>query len=192
MRVKKEKDIDLSIKDRFDHYFLDNNIHFLSGGIEEKNIRKAVQWIVFKNGTPATSDQVLTLYVNSMGGDLYNAFALIDIMKASKIPIRTIGVGSIMSAGFLIFVSGTKGQRYIGRNTGCMIHQFEDIVSGKHHDIKSSMREADYCLDRMQNILQEATSMDSRTVKSKLLSPTDVWLTSDEMVSLGLADYILQ
>jgi len=191
MRTKKEKDDTLTIKDKFDQYFLDNNIYFLNGDITEKNIRKTIQWIIYKNGTFSDQNQMLTLYINSMGGDLYNAFALIDIMKASKMPIRTIGVGSIMSAGFLIFVSGANGQRYIGRNTGCMIHQFSDYIIGKHHDIKSSMREVDHCLDRMQNILQEATSMDSRTVKSKLLSPTDVWLNSEEMVFLGLADHIL-
>jgi ATP-dependent protease ClpP protease subunit len=43
----------------------------------------------------------------------------------------------------------------------------------------------------MLNILQEATGMSARNVKSKLLSPSDVWLTAEEVIKLGVADRIL-
>ena len=40
----------------------------------------------------------------------------------------------------------------------------------------------------MSNILKENTGLDTRTIKSKLLNATDVWLTAEEMVELGIAD----
>ena len=43
----------------------------------------------------------------------------------------------------------------------------------------------------MLKILQDATGMSARDVKTKLLSPTDVWLSSEEVVGLGVADRIL-
>ena len=39
-------------------------------------------------------------------------------MKSSYHHISTIGIGAVMSAGFLILASGKQGERYVGKNTG--------------------------------------------------------------------------
>jgi ATP-dependent Clp protease protease subunit len=177
--------------ERIEETFHSNKIHFLTGTIEPENVKKAIQWILYENIVKNHTAKYLTLYINSEGGDLYEAFGLIDIMKASEYPIRTIGLGSIMSAAFLIFCAGEKGQRIIGKNTGIMIHQYHDEFQGKHHDIKSRIRESDNCNNRMLDIIHEASTVDMKTVKSKLLHSSDVWLKSEDMISLGLADQIL-
>jgi ATP-dependent protease ClpP protease subunit len=43
----------------------------------------------------------------------------------------------------------------------------------------------------MLEIVQESSNVDMKTVKSKLLHPSDVWLRAEEMIALGLADQIL-
>jgi ATP-dependent protease ClpP protease subunit len=55
----------------------------------------------------------LLLMICSEGGDTAAAFALIDVMKSSRIPIKTIGLGMIASAGLLIFLAGTSGRRLL-------------------------------------------------------------------------------
>lgn len=168
---------------------LDNSIHFLTGEIEEDNINRAMQWIVYEN-LNSDDDRMLTLYVNSVGGNLTDAFGLIDLMKQSVLPIRTIGLGSVMSAAFLIFSSGAQGHRYIARNTSCMCHQYSDEIQGKFHDIKSEMIEADYTNQRMLNLLVENTQLSEREVKKKLLPATDIWLQPQELIQLNVADRI--
>jgi hypothetical protein len=42
----------------------------------------------------------------------------------------------------------------------------------------------------MNKLLQECTGMDSRSVKTKLLPPSDVWFTAEELVELSVADQI--
>ena len=168
---------------------LKSHIHFLTGDIDEDSIRKAIQWIVYEN--LSNESKVLTLYVNSQGGDLYSAFALIDIMKVSKHVIRTVGLGSVMSAAFLIFVSGTAGHRVIAPNTGIMCHQYSDSPEGKHHDLKATMQEGEHCNNRMLSILEDACDLDSKTIKRKLLNPTDVYLTAEQLIEYGLADKLL-
>jgi ATP-dependent Clp protease protease subunit len=170
--------------------FLENHTHFLTGDIEEENIKKAIQWIVYENMS-TVKDKRLTLYINSYGGDLYQAFGLIDMMNKSKYPIITIGIGSIMSAGFLIFAAGTKGHRYIAENTGIMCHQFTDAMEGKYHDIKSAAREHEFNNQRMLSILRSASGLSDRIIKSKLLGPTDLWLSPEELIELNIADHIL-
>lgn len=190
VQSKKDKDEFFGIAEKYDKCFFQNSINFLSGEITEENIGKILQWIIYENTTDDVP-KTLTLYVNSEGGDLYQAFALIDMMNASKHTIRTIGIGNIMSAAFLIFASGTKGHRYISKNTGSMCHQYSGEIEGKHHDIMARMKEAELCNKRMLCILQETTGLEPRVIKSKLLNSTDVWLDSEEMVSFGLADHIL-
>lgn len=186
MAMKEEKI--LPPEDIINHGLLDNHIHFLNGEIEEDNILEAVQWIVYENLKPG--DNTLILYINSVGGNLQDAFALIEVMKKSKKPIRTIGLGSICSAAFLIFAAGTRGQRYIGSSTSIMCHQFSDDYNGKYHDIKAAAKESDNVNERMVNLLKECTSLDARSIKSKLLPPSDVWFKADELIELGVADFI--
>jgi ATP-dependent protease ClpP protease subunit len=126
--------------------------------------------------------------VNSGGGNLYDAFALIDVIRASCLPIDTVGIGSIMSAAFLIFVCGRK--RYISPNTSIMCHEYSEIVEGKHHDIISSMKEAELCNAKMLDILVDQCKMTDEEVAEKLLNPTDIYLTPDELLAIGGADAV--
>lgn len=180
---------DFNANDRIEVRLLENGVHYLTGEISEETITPVIKWIIYENLSQQSKN--LTLYINSMGGDLYQAFALIDIMRTSKIPIRTIGLGSIMSAAFLIFACGSKGMRFISPNTGIMCHQFSDAQEGKYHDIKAQIVESDNCNRRMLEILKEATGLPANSVKSKLLPASDVYLTAEELVKLKVADGIL-
>lgn len=186
--VKKVEDFNAG--DRVDAKLLENSIHFLTGEICEDNIGDCIRWIVYEN-LDQKQDKVLTLYINSEGGDLYQAFALIDIMRTSTHPIRTIGLGNVMSAAFLIFASGEPGQRYIAANTGLMCHQYSDDHTGKHHDLKATMKEGENCNARMLAILKDATGLATSRVKAKLLPASDVYLTAQEALDLGIADQLL-
>jgi ATP-dependent Clp protease protease subunit len=186
-RVKKFDDF--NAEDRIDIKLLENSIHFLIGEIDEENIQKCIKWITYESLD--SRDKILTLYINSTGGSLYDSFALIDIMRHSNHPIRTIGIGSVMSAAFLIFASGTAGQRYTAKNTSFMCHQFSETNEGKYHDIKATMRENDLCNQKMVDILKEATGMPVARIKSKLLPASDVYLTASEMVDFSVADHII-
>lgn len=185
-----KNDKDFNANDRIEIRLLENSVHYLTGDISLETVTPVIKWIIYEN--LSQQNKTLTLYINSMGGDLYQAFALIDIMRSSKLPIRTVGLGSIMSAAFLIFASGTKGMRIISPNTGIMCHQFSDEQEGKYHDIKAQVVESDNCNRRMLEVLKEATGLPANSVKSKLLPASDVYLTADELVKLKVADEILK
>ena len=187
--MKKDLDFDVSVDEKIGLSLLNNHIHFLNGEIDDDKIEDVIKWILYENLSP--NPKTLTLYINSIGGSLNDSLGLIDIMKASKCPIRTIGVGSICSAAFMIFSSGTKGQRYIAKNTSIMCHQYSTNVEGKHHDIESSMKEARLTNERMIQVLKDNTGLDTRTIKNKLLPASDVWLTASELIELKVADQYL-
>ena len=177
-------------EDRIDVTLLDQDVHYLSGEITEENVAKAIKWILSANLNKKPK-RTLQLYVNSTGGDLYETFALIDVMKKSHHDISTIGVGAIMSAAFLIFASGKQGKRYIGYNTGIMNHQHSDAMESKMHDMRSQMKENNNCEMRCLNILREATGYSLADVRKKLNTPSDQYFTAKQMIDHKLADHIL-
>lgn len=185
-----KKDMDfVPAADRINAGLLDNHIHFLYGDIGEENSMDAIYWITYENLQPG--DYPLTLYINSDGGSLQDAFALIDVMRKSKKPVHTIGIGSVCSSAFLIFAAGTKGHRLIGHNTTIMCHQFSESTEGKYHDLQTKVKENKRMNDRMISLLTECSVLSEREVKTKLLPPSDVWLSAEELVELGIADSIL-
>lgn len=178
----------LTVLDDIEWTIHKSGTYYLTGDIDEHSITPVIKWILAEN--MAQRHTQLNLYINSFGGDLYQAFGLIDMMKSSKIPVATSGVGSLMSAAFLIFMSGAKGKRTVTKNTSIMSHQFSTFYEGKEHDVKASEKETRYIKQRMLDIIKESCTMDERMIKRKLLPPSDVWLSAEECVELGVADAI--
>jgi ATP-dependent protease ClpP protease subunit len=73
-----------------------------------------------------------------------------------------------------------------------MCHQFSDSQEGKYHDIKAQVKESELCNARMVEILKAATGLPTAKVKAKLLPASDVYLTAQELVEYGVADFILE
>ena len=175
--------------DRVDIKLLENSTFYFYGEVDEDSVAKVIKWILYENFHHRDT-KTLTLYINSTGGNLYDAFALIDVMHHSHHIIRTVGVGSVMSAAFLIFAAGDKGERYAATNASFMCHQFTETTEGKYHDIKATMKENESCNLKMINILKEATGLPNAKIKLKLLPASDVYLTAQEVVELNVADHI--
>lgn len=180
---------DFNAEDRVDIKLLENSVHFLTGEIDEENIGKCIKWITYENFD--SKDKILTLYINSTGGDLYSALALIDVMNNSRQPIRTIAMGAAMSAAFLIAASGTQGERYAAKNVSYMCHQFTENSEGKYHDLKATMKGNEMCNEMMIAVLKDATGLAPSVIKKKLLPASDVYLTAEEAIELGIADKLL-
>ena len=169
--------------DKIDAHLHDNDIHYLTGDITNDNVTETIKWILSAN-LAKKPKKTLKLYINSMGGDLYESFALIDVMKDSYHHISTIGIGAVMSAGLLIFTSGKQGERYIAKNTGIMNHQHSDVMESKMHDMRSQMKENNNCELRCLNILREATGFSLADIRKKLNTPSDQYFTAKQMIDL--------
>ena len=176
--------------DRIDAHLHDHDIHYLNGEIDNESVTDTIKWILSANLNKKPK-RTLKLYINSYGGDLYESFALIDVMKNSHHHISTIGIGAVMSAALLIFASGKQGERYVAKNTGIMNHQHSDAMDSKMHDMRSQMKENNNCELRCLNILREATGFSLADVRKKLNTPSDQYFTAKQMIDLKLADHIL-
>ena len=128
--------------------------------------------------------------INSPGGEVHSAFALIDMMKGSKIPVRTVGLGMIASCGLLTFMSGEKGHRILTPNTSILSHQYSWGSYGKEHELFARVREFELSTERMIEHYKKCTGMDEAGIRKYLLPAKDVWLSAEEAVRYGIADEI--
>lgn len=133
----------------------------------------------------------IKLIINSPGGDVVSAFALIDTIKGSKVPIHTYGLGQIASCGLLTFIAGTKGHRYISENTQVMSHQYTWGSYGKEHELFATVKEFNNVSERILNHYKKCTGLNEKKIKEILLPSQDVYLTAKEAVKYGIADKIV-
>lgn len=149
--------------------------------------KTAVEWILEANFTEERPE-MLNLIITSPGGDLNAAFALIDVMRGSAIPVRTIGLGQIASAGLMIFIAGEKGQRILTPNTSILSHQYSWGAIGKEHELFAQIKEFDLTTKKVIDHYKRCTGLPDKKIREVLLPPQDVWLSPIEAKKLGLCD----
>lgn len=158
--------------------------------VDSESIKPIIEWVLVENHVVKKKKKELLLMICSEGGSVEDAFALIDVMKASSIPIKTVGLGCVASSGLLIFLAGMKGRRMLTPNTSILSHQYSNYHEGKHHELFAIAKEHSLIQERMLRHYQATTGLSEEIILSKLLPPTDVYLSADEALSLGLCDYV--
>ena len=164
--------------------------HVFMGEVTQDTMLPIINWIISANFTKEKKHKELTLGICSPGGDLNACFALVDVMKGSKIPIRTIGMGMIASCGLVLFISGAKGSRVLTPNTSILSHQYSWGTYGKEHELFAQVKEYDLTTERMINHYKKCTGLSEKDIREYLLPPHDVWLSAKEAKKLGLCDEI--
>ena len=162
----------------------------LFGEVHEGNCKDAVEWILEANFMEEGKPEVLNFVINSPGGDLCSAMAVIDHMRGSHIPVRTIGTGQIASAGLMIFIAGKKGFRNITENTSIMSHTWSGFSGGPSHQLYSSVRHFDLTSHRMLQHYKKCTGMSEKEIKQYLITKEDVYLSAAEALTYGICDSI--
>ena len=171
----------------------ESGIMYFADGFDSNTTKPVINTIIEKNLLPNSQrPKELTLIINSPGGQVHSAFALIDTMKGSAIPVKTVGLGMIASCGLLTFMSGTKGRRVITPNTSILSHQYSWGSGGKEHELFARVREFELSTERMINHYKACTGLSEKKVRDILLPPEDRWLSAKEAVRYGIADKIVK
>lgn len=157
--------------------------------ITQESAKEAIEWIIQANFAEEKPEK-LNLMLCSPGGDLHAAFALIDVMKGSAIPVNTIGLGLIASAGLLIFLAGQKGHRVLTPNTAILSHQYSWGAFGKEHELFATVKEFDLTTKRMIAHYKQNTALNETEIRDILLPPHDVWIGTKDAMKYGICDVV--
>ena len=165
-------------------------MYVFMGEITDDAIRPIIEWILVENHVVRKKKKELLLMICSEGGAMESAFALIDVMRASSIPIKTVGLGSVASSALLVFLAGTPGRRMLTPNTSILSHQYSWGSDGKHHELFAMTKEFGLAQQRMMDHYRVTTGLDEEVIKQRLLPASDVYLSAEEALALGICDFI--
>jgi ATP-dependent Clp protease protease subunit len=172
-----------------DHMLDVEAIHTMFGEVNQESAEHVIRFILAHNCAPKKR-KFISLIVNSEGGDLNHAFAVIDIMRHSQIPVHTLGLGQISSSGLMIFMAGAPGHRVLTENTSIMSHQWSGKFEGKIHELMSAQVDFNLTQHRMVTHYAKHSSLSEAHIHKYLLPAHDVFLTAEQAVQMGLADRI--
>ncbi len=137
-----------------------------------------------------SSSKPITVYVNSPGGDADSGFAIYDMMKFVRAPVRTICAGLCASAGIIIFLGGEKGQRFSLPNSRFLIHQPSTQAMGQASDLEITAKEIIKIREKYNEIVAAETGVAAKQVVKD--ANRDFWLSADEAKSYGLVSKIVK
>ena len=183
-------DKDLPQYDNASQALNDHGIMVLMDEINHETVKPVIEWILHENHVRKKKHKELLLMICSEGGNIAEAFALIDVMRSSRIPVKTVGLGSIASCGLLIFMAGATGRRVLTPNTSILSHQFSWESEGKSHELFATIKEFELTQKRMVTLYKDATGLEDDVIRKVLLPPQDVWLSAEEALEYHICDVI--
>ena len=166
-----------------------SGIYLFMDNVNADSCKDAIEFILKQNAEKKRKKR-LQFMIASPGGGMPECFALIDVMKGSKIPIHTVGLGLIASCGLLLFISGEHGHRILTPNTSILSHQFSWGNYGKEHELFAQVKEFELSTKRMLDHYKKCTGLDEEQIRKHLLPPEDVWLSAKEAKKLGICDHV--
>lgn len=146
-----------------------------------------IDWNREDKGIEPEKRKPIKIYINSNGGDADSTFYMTDIIKASKTPVYTIGMGHCFSAGGFLLMAGHK--RFIFKNTTLLIH---DGYTNDVGSVGKFLDSADFLKKQEDNILSFITEHTKITLKTAKASYRKDWfMFSDDIIKYGCADKII-
>ena len=168
-----------------------NDIFYINGDIDEDVADYFIRFLLERE-IRQKKPEFVKVIISSDGGFIDNCMAMIDTMRAVSFPIHTYALGHVYSCGLLLFMSGTRGNRFIFKNTMALSHQWSGGTEGKKHEIEASGKAHKMNTTKIFNLYKEAApELSADVINNELLPASDVFLSPKEVVKYGLADKIV-
>ncbi|MGH8906006.1 MAG: ClpP family protease [Egibacteraceae bacterium] len=176
---------DLTRLDPFARLF-ERRIVFLRGALEETTADELAARLL---ALEMDSDEPITLYIDSPGGNTFGMFALYDTIQLLRAPVHTTCIGMAASAAAFLLATGT-GTRSATPNARIMLHQPHGRSGGRSTaaDIQILAREFAHLRTRMEEILAERTGKAIDQIHKD--TNRDFWLSAREALAYGLIDEV--
>lgn len=139
----------------------------------------------------ADCDKDIHFYINSPGGSVTDAFAILDTMNYIKCDVSTICIGMAASAASLLLVSGAKGKRYVLQNSAVLIHQpsISGGLQGQATDIKIHSDWMNKTKKKLNEIYSNLSGQPIEKIEEDM--ERDYYMTAEDAKNYGIVDCVL-
>ena len=169
------------------HILLRN--YTLSGEINEVTSKDIIDFISIVNDIDSTIEpserKPINIILNSMGGSIYDGFAIIGAIEHSQTPVHITCLGSAMSMALAILVSG---HHRIGHSlSSYMYHEcLDDIPYEKMSIIKENLDEGNRLMEMYDDYILSKTKLTRRKLNKVKKDKSDWYFGADEALEYGL------
>ena len=167
---------------------LKDRIIFLGGHIDDHSANIIIAQLLHLESQDPDKD--ISFYVNSPGGSVTAALAIIDTMNHIKPDVSTVCVGMAASGGSWILSAGAKGKRFALPNAEVMIHQPLGGVSGQASDIAITAENIIKTKNKMVKMLSDVTGQKIDKISKDV--DRDFWMDAEDAKKYGVIDKIMQ
>ena len=170
----------------------------LSGEVDETTVTEIMQDICDINEIDNENEDNVVEYerapikliVNSMGGSVYDGFALIGVIEKSKTPVHTYCYGSAMSMALLILVSGH--QRFGHKLSTFMYHEcLDQLPYEKLSTLNENLQETKRIMKVYDDYLISKTSLKRKQLDDSKKVKFDWYMSPEEALQYKLIDEII-
>jgi len=171
-------------KDRGETDSLSRSI-FLFGRLENDVVLPAVKRLLKLD---KASDEPINLYINSSGGNGYNADAVIAVMQSIQSTVNTICLGHALSGACEILASGT-GTRGAYEFATLMFHQTLWEADGDITNLEIQAAQGLRFREAQIELLHRCTGKDKAIIRKDI--ERDFYLSAADALNYGIIDYII-
>ena len=139
-----------------------------------------------------TGQAIIPVVIDSYGGEVYSLLKMIDVIKASTVPVATVCMGKAMSCGAVLLTCGAEGHRYMAPTGTVMIHDVASFAMGKVEEIKADAKESDRLNKLIFKIMADNCNKEV-TYFSKLVHEhghADWFLDAEECKKHGMVNHL--
>ena len=169
------------------------NTIYLIGKIHKKRAANLIKllWSIVASSEAEKEFKPITLAINSLGGDVYDTFAIYDIMNVIPNPIHTICFGTCQSSAVLLAAAGKK--RLAMPDCSFMMHDLQ--VSGPEMSLESSKKELEFNIflnNRFNTLLSQHSRLSIPEIEKMCQNSGDTYFDSQKAVEYGIIDGIFK
>ncbi|UYG15772.1 ATP-dependent Clp protease proteolytic subunit [Brachybacterium huguangmaarense] len=126
------------------------------------------------------------LFINSPGGDVFDALAILNVIRRSDAKVVAHVDGIAASAAS--FIAMGADEVVMGRNSELMIHDASGLCWGRAEDMQKMADDLGRISGNIASIYAEKTGGTVDEWRTAMLAET--WYSADEAVTAGLADRV--
>jgi ATP-dependent Clp protease protease subunit len=161
---------------------------FLSGGIDDALATSICAQLIFLNNQDYKKD--IRIYINSPGGGVYAALAIIDTINSLGCDVQTVAVGFAASAASLILCSGTPGKRFAMPNARIMLHEPWGGFQGRSIHMEDHANEIKSMRKKLHDIYKNSSNKKLKDSELEYYLNRETFFDSETAQKLGLIDEI--
>ena len=173
----------------FDIYsrLLKERIIFLGTPINDEIANLMMAQLLHLEGEDPDKD--IALYINSPGGSVTSALAILDTMEFIKPDVSTFCMGQAASAAAILLAAGAKDKRYALPHSRILIHQPSGGAEGQSTDIEIQAREIQRIRELLDQILADKTGQPIGKVSTD--TDRDFIMTAEDARAYGIIDTVI-